>query len=67
MFSFYRTLMDELISAWKNDHNEVAKALKQSISDSGRLVIFIATLIATRSGKCALLSLLYVIFLDLFF
>ncbi len=50
--------MDELISTWKNDHSETAKASKQSISDSGRLVAFIASLTAIRSGKCALLSLL---------
>ena len=50
--------MDELISSWKNDHNETAKLLKQSTSDSSRLVAFIAPLIASRSGKCALLSLL---------
>ena len=50
--------MEELISTWKNDHSELAKASKQSISDSGRLVAFIASLITIRSGKCALLSLL---------
>ena len=50
--------MDELVSTWKNDHSEAAKISKQSISDSGRLVAFIASLITTRSGKCALLSLL---------
>jgi hypothetical protein len=50
--------MDELISTWKIDHSETAKTLKQSINDSGRLVAFIASLIAIRSGKCALLSLL---------
>lgn len=50
--------MDELISTWKNDHNELAKTSKQSISDSGRLVAFIASLTASRSGKCALLSIL---------
>jgi hypothetical protein len=54
--------MDELISTWKNDHSETAKASKQSISDSGRLVAFIASLVTIRSGKCALLSLLYVKF-----
>jgi hypothetical protein len=54
--------MDELITTWKIDHSETAKASKQSISDSGRLVTFIASLIAIRSGKCALLSLLYVDF-----
>ena len=50
--------MDELITTWKNDHSESAKASKQSVSDSSRLVIFIASLIAIRSGKCAFLSLL---------
>jgi hypothetical protein len=50
--------MDELISAWKIDHSEIVKTPKQSISDSGRLVAFIASLVAVRSGKCALLSLL---------
>jgi hypothetical protein len=50
--------MDELITTWKNDRSEPAKASKQSISDSGRLVAFIASLIAIRSGKCALLSIL---------
>ncbi|CAF3511851.1 unnamed protein product [Rotaria sp. Silwood1] len=53
-----KKLMEELISTWKNDHSETAKSSKQSISDSGRLVAFIASLIAIRSGKCALLSLL---------
>ncbi|UJR28969.1 hypothetical protein I4U23_010187 [Adineta vaga] len=53
-----KTLMDELISSWKNDHSEIVKLSKQSISDSTRLVTFIASLTAIRSGKCALLSLL---------
>jgi hypothetical protein len=50
--------MDELITTWKNDHSETAKLSKQSISDSGRLIAFIASLVSIRSGKCALLSLL---------
>jgi hypothetical protein len=50
--------MDELISTWKTDHSETAKVSKQSISDSGRLVAFIASLVAIRSGKCAFLFLL---------
>lgn len=57
-FLFDRTLVDELISAWKSNHNEANKGSKLFISDSGRLVAFIATLIAVRSGKCALLALL---------
>ncbi len=57
MFST-RFLMDELISTWKTDHSETAKVSKQSISDSGRLVAFIASLVAIRSGKCAFLFLL---------
>ncbi|CAF3938847.1 unnamed protein product [Adineta steineri] len=53
-----KLLMDELISTWKTDHSETVKVSKQAIHDSARLVVFIASIIATRSGKCALLSLL---------
>jgi hypothetical protein len=49
--------MDELISAWKSEHSDMIKPLKQSVT---RLIVFIATLVATRSGKCTLLALMFV-------
>ena len=53
-----KLLMDELVSSWKLDQNEISKNLKSSNNDFGRLVAFLASLIATRSGKCAVLSIL---------